>query len=39
MNKAFVDTTILTDVLLKTGEVREDAEMALKKFAITQLPV
>ena len=29
MNKAFVDTTILTDLLLKTGEAKEIDEMAL----------
>lgn len=39
MNKAFVDTTILTDVLLKTGEAKENAEMALNKFTLTLLPV
>ena len=39
MSKAFVDTTILTDVLLKPGEKREAAQKTLRQFEVTELPV
>lgn len=39
MNKAFVDTTILTDALIKSGEVKKSAIDALKQFDETDLPV
>ena len=39
MNKAIVDTTILTDVLLNSGEVRIQAKRALDFFDQTFLPV
>ncbi len=39
MIKAFVDTTILTDVIIKTGEAKKLAIDALKQFDITELPV
>jgi hypothetical protein len=39
MNKAFIDTTILTDVLIKSAEAKKTAVDALKKFTITELPV
>lgn len=39
MSKAFVDTTILTDVLLKPGEKRDVAQKALQQFEVTELPV
>lgn len=39
MNKAIVDTTILTDVLLNSGEVRTQAKKALDFFDQTFLPV
>lgn len=37
--RAFVDTTILADVLLKTGPLHETAKSALKRFDRTSLPV
>jgi hypothetical protein len=38
-NKAYVDTTILTDVLLKPGTQEcTDAQRALRQFAISELP-
>lgn len=37
--RAFVDTTVLTDVLLKAGEPRERAKAALARFVDTLLPV
>lgn len=41
MNKsnAFVDTTILTNILIKKGKERSDAKAALAKYETTQLPV
>lgn len=39
MRKAFVDTTILTDAILKSGEVKKLAIDALKQFDETELPV
>ena len=39
MAKAYVDTTVLTDVLLKTGAVKDRALALLKAFDVTQLPV
>lgn len=39
MNKAFVDTTILTDVLLKEGEKKKSAQKSLQSFDQTELPV
>lgn len=39
MTKAFVDTTVFTDALLKTGEVKKKAIEALNKFTVTELPV
>jgi hypothetical protein len=38
VNKAFVDSTILTDALLKVGDRKQNALNALKKYAITELP-
>jgi hypothetical protein len=38
-NKAFVDTTILADVLLKTGQIHNAAAQALQRYAETILPV
>lgn len=38
-SKAFVDTTILAEVLLKTGPSHEAAEKALRLYAQTLLPV
>jgi hypothetical protein len=37
--KAYVDTTILTDVLLNSGDVAKAAETALSSFESTSLPV
>jgi hypothetical protein len=37
--RAFVDTTVLTDALLKAGEPRDRAKQALEAFAETLLPV
>ncbi len=39
MSKAFIETTILTDILIKSGEAKKSAVNALKQFAITELPV
>lgn len=39
MSKAFVDTTVLTDSLLKIGAVSKAANDALKRFETTELPV
>lgn len=39
MSKAFVDTTVLTDALLKRGDLRDRAFAALRRFGETQLPV
>jgi hypothetical protein len=39
VSKAFVDTTILTDAVLKRDEYYKAARAALKRFAVTQLPV
>jgi len=39
MSKAFIDTTIITDALLKSGEIRKATIEAIKKFNETQLPV
>jgi predicted nucleic acid-binding protein len=39
MEKAFVDTTILVDALLKAGEDCAKAKTALQRFAVTELPV
>ena len=39
LRSAYVDTTILTDVLLKKGEAHDDALAALAKFDVTQLPL
>ena len=39
MAKAFLDTTILTDTLLKPGGASEAARRALNRFQSTQLPV
>ena len=39
MTKAYVDTTVLTDVLLSWGNQRKTAKDALRLYATTQLPV
>ncbi len=39
MPKAYVDTTVLADILLNDGEPKEQALAALKSFEISQLPV
>jgi hypothetical protein len=39
MSKAFVDTTVLTDSLLKDGAIAKIAKDGLKRFDITELPV
>lgn len=39
MSKAFIDSTVLTDALLKTGQIKQNAEDALKRYEITELPV
>lgn len=39
MNKAYVDTTILTDALLKPGLSGKTAKAALRRFEVTELPV
>jgi hypothetical protein len=39
MSKAFVDTTILADSLLKIGVVSKTANDALRRFETTELPV
>lgn len=38
MAKAFVDTTILADILLKSGESKTKAKAALARFSKTELP-
>ena len=37
--KALVDTTILTNILLKSGDIRKKSQLALKKFKQSLLPV
>src|ERR1039457_4123965 len=39
MSKAFIDTTVYTDALLKSGEIKKAAITALKHFEITEIPV
>ena len=39
MKKAFVDTTILVDLLLKSGQQNARAKAALKQFDTAELPV
>jgi len=39
MAKAYLDTTILTDILLKKGDSAKTAKRALKRFDATELPV
>lgn len=39
MSKAFVDTTVLTDALLKHGEIRDRALSGLSRYDETLLPV
>ena len=39
MTKAFLDTTILTDILLKPGESADKCKIALQRFTETELPV
>jgi hypothetical protein len=39
LSKAIIDTTILTDVLLNSGEARKSANTALKQYSQTLLPV
>lgn len=39
MSVAFVDTTVLTDAVLKSGNQRVAAEGALRRHAVTKLPV
>jgi hypothetical protein len=39
MERAFVDTSVLTDALLKPGETRRRANAALARFSTTLLPV
>ncbi len=39
MSKAFIDTTVLTDFLLKSGAVREAARRAIAGFSHTSIPV
>nr|WP_320192248.1 hypothetical protein [uncultured Desulfobacter sp.] len=38
MSKAYLDTTILANILLKTGALRDTALKALKRFDHTELP-
>ncbi len=38
-SKAFVDTTILTNRLIKFREEKKEAKDALAKYEITELPV
>lgn len=38
MSKAYVDTTILTDALLKPGPLGKAAKAALRRFDVTELP-
>jgi len=37
--RAFVDTTVLTDALLKVGEPRDRAKAAIARFVESLLPV
>ena len=39
MNEAFIDTTILTNILLKTGELQNSAKKSLTRYKKTLLPV
>ncbi len=39
MSKAFLDTTVLTDALLKPGAAANAAKAAISRFKISQLPV
>lgn len=39
MKKAFLDTTILVNRLLKTGELKKQAQLALARYDLTELPV
>ena len=39
MTKAFIDTTIITDILLNSGPVKNKALIALRSFESTSLPV
>lgn len=39
MAKAYVDTTVLADIVLKHGQPQEQGLAALRSFEITQLPV
>lgn len=39
MSKAFVDTTILADALLKPGERAKSAKKSIASFSVSQLPV
>ena len=39
MTKAFLDTTILVNRLLKTGELKKQAQRALVRYDVTELPV
>jgi hypothetical protein len=39
LGKAYVDTTVATDIVLKSGPSRDQAIAAINSFTITQLPV
>src|SRR5437764_7115047 len=39
MSKAFIDTTVLTDALLKPGHLGSAARAALRRYDVTELPV
>lgn len=39
MSKAFVDTTLLTNALLKSGKISKDAKDLIKSYAVSELPV
>lgn len=39
MSKAYLDTTILTDALLKPGELGKAAKAAIRRYDTTELPV
>ena len=39
MNKAYLDTTIVTDALLKSGAPKQAARRALQRYEVTELPV
>lgn len=39
MSNAFIDTTILTNILLKSGQLQESAKRALARYEKTLLPV